>query len=95
MEFVEPNRIRHHTLNAPNDPFYGTAWWLQTVQALQAWNSIPGQYLTSSIAGTGRLKVAILDSGADCTHFIREEMTMFGLDASGKTNAERQTSNAK
>jgi subtilisin family serine protease len=40
------------------------------VQAQQAWLLIPDQYLTSALAGngTGRIKVAILDTGIDCTH---------------------------
>ena len=29
---------------------------------------MPGQYLTSATASTARLKVAVLDTGADCTH---------------------------
>src|SRR5580704_17381865 len=35
---------------------------------MQAWSLLPGQYLTAATAGTGRVKVAVLDTGADCTH---------------------------
>ena len=68
VDFVEPNRIRHAVVAAPNDPFFGSSWWFQAVQAVQAWSLLPGQYLTAATAGTGRVKVAILDTGADCTH---------------------------
>ncbi len=69
VEFVEPNRIRKsNTLAMPNDGYYSQQWALQTMQALKAWNLIPSNYLTASTAGTGRIKVAVLDTGADCTH---------------------------
>ena len=76
VDYVEPNRIRHTTLVTPNDPFYSSPppfltqsqWALQNVQALQAWQLLPNVYLTSGTAGPGRLKVAVLDTGADCTH---------------------------
>ncbi|MCU1337785.1 MAG: alkaline serine protease [Bryobacterales bacterium] len=68
VEYVEPNRVRHMLLAAPNDPSYPSSWWFQNVQAAQAWNLLPGQYLTAATAGTGRVKVAVLDTGADCTH---------------------------
>ena len=70
MEYIEPNRIRHTTLAVPNDTFYSSQWALQTVQALQAWGVIPANYLTSLTAGNGsnRIKVAVLDTGVDCTH---------------------------
>jgi thermitase len=68
VEYVEPNRVRHTMVAAPNDPNYASSWWFQTVQAVQAWSLLPGQYLTAATAGTGRVKVAVLDTGADCTH---------------------------
>jgi thermitase len=71
VEYVEPNRKRHVTaLAAPNDTFYSSQWALQTMQALQAWGVIPANYLTSLAAGngSGRIKVAVLDTGVDCTH---------------------------
>ena len=66
--FAEPNRVRHALVQAPNDPDYSSQWDLQTVRALLAWGVIPDQYLTSATAGTNRITVAILDTGADCTH---------------------------
>jgi len=68
VDFVEPNRLRSAVVTAPNDPNYASSWWFQTVQALPAWNLLPGQYLTAATAGPNRLKVAVLDTGADCTH---------------------------
>src|ERR1700704_5052753 len=55
-------------LGPPNDPSYASQWALVNIQALQAWNYLPDQYLTAATAGTGRVKVAVLDTGADCTH---------------------------
>src|ERR1700732_3394317 len=37
VDFVEPNRVRHAVVTAPNDPFYASSWWFPAVQALQAW----------------------------------------------------------
>jgi len=75
VEYVEPNRVRHTTLQAPNDPllpgtqrFLFGQWDLVTIQAQQAWQLLPNEYLTSSAAGTGRIKIAVIDTGADCTH---------------------------
>jgi hypothetical protein len=69
VEYVEPNRIRHVALAAPNDSLFAPDEWdLATIQAVQAWQLIPGVYLTSSTAGAGRIKVAVIDTGADCTH---------------------------
>jgi len=68
VDFVEPNRVRYAVVSQPNDPGYPSSWWFQTVQALQAWSLLPGQYLTAASAGAGRMKVAVLDTGADCTH---------------------------
>ena len=68
VDFVEPNRIRHTSVQAPNDPGLPNQWALQTVQAQQAWSLFPNQYLTAATAGTNRVKVAIIDTGVDCTH---------------------------
>ena len=68
VNYVEPNRIRATAVAPPNDSMLSQQWNLTTVQALQAWNYFPDQYLTAAIAGSTRVKVAILDSGADCTH---------------------------
>jgi len=53
----------------PNDSFFAADQWdLTTIQAQQAWQLMPGVYLNSSTAGTGRIKIAVIDTGADCTH---------------------------
>jgi subtilisin family serine protease len=43
----------------PNDPSYGSQWYLQTISAPAAWNIT---------AGSTNVVVAILDSGVDYTH---------------------------
>jgi hypothetical protein len=73
VDFVEPNRIRNLNLGAPNDLYYVNSttageWGLFQVQALQAWGFLGTPYLTSSTANTNRISVAVLDTGADCTH---------------------------
>ena len=68
VDYVEPNRVRHGTLAPPSDPSYSLQWALQTVRAVQAWNLMPNRYLTSSTLPSGRIRVAVLDTGADCTH---------------------------
>ena len=68
VEFAEPNRIRRISVNAPDDARYGTQWALTQIQALEAWKLVPNRYLTAATAGTGRIKVAVLDTGGDCTH---------------------------
>ncbi len=75
VEYVEPNRIRHTTVQPPNDPFIPPSmfsgqgqWALTTIQAQQAWQLLPNLYLTSATASAGRIKVAVIDTGADCTH---------------------------
>ncbi len=74
VEYVEPNRIRHTTVQPPNDPLIPPSvftsqgqWALTTIQAQQAWQLLPNLYLTSGTASTGRIKVAVIDTGADCT----------------------------
>ena len=70
VDMVEPDRVRHAIVAAPNDPDYNTSaqWGLFTVEGQQAWNFLGLSYLTAATAGTGRVKVAVLDTGADCTH---------------------------
>ena len=68
VNYVEPNRIRSTTVVPPNDSMLTRQWNLTTVQAWQAWNDFPDQYLTAATASENRVKVAILDSGVDCTH---------------------------
>ncbi|HEX3747487.1 MAG TPA: S8 family serine peptidase, partial [Bryobacteraceae bacterium] len=68
VNFVEPNRIRNVLVNPPNDPSLTTQWSLTAVHAPQAWGDLPDTFLTAATAGTNRVKVAILDTGIDCTH---------------------------
>src|SRR5271166_3249428 len=68
VQYVEPNRIRNVNLDTVNDPNYAAQYALQIEQGIQAWQIVPGHYLTSASPETGRIKVAILDTGVDCTH---------------------------
>ena len=68
VAYVEPNRMRTSTALGPNDADYSQQWALQNIQALAAWGLMPGKFLTAATAGNGRVKVAVLDTGADCTH---------------------------
>ena len=69
VRYVEPNRIRRISVAAPTDPYYAANQWaLQNLQALEAWRILPNRYLTAGAAGAGRIRVAVLDTGADCTH---------------------------
>ena len=68
VDFLEPNHIRRTNLQPPNDSLLSSQWALTTVQAVQAWGIIPNQYFTAAQAGTGRMKVAVVDTGVDCTH---------------------------
>ena len=70
VQYVEPNRIRHTTVIPPNDPMITQQWDLTTLRAVQAWSYLPDHYLTAATAGTGagRVKVALIDTGVDCTH---------------------------
>lgn len=67
VDFVEPDRIRKLHIAAPNDPRYAEQWNLAMIRAREAWQWMPGRYL-SSTSNLQRVRVAILDSGADCTH---------------------------
>jgi len=68
VSYVEPNRVRKSNIGTPGDPDFSLQWALTNIQALQAWTYMPNQYLTAATAGTSRVKVAVLDTGADCTH---------------------------
>lgn len=69
VDFVEPNRLRSVTIAAPDDTSYTTQWALARTRALEAWTLLPNRYLTAASAMAGdRVKVAVLDTGADCTH---------------------------
>ena len=66
--YVEPNRIRHTDVLPPNDTKLPSQWDLATIQAIAAWSYLPDRYLAAANSGTNRVKVAILDTGADCAH---------------------------
>ncbi len=70
VTYVERNHTRGlNSLGAPNDPNYSSYQWaLKAVHAVDAWRLIPDRYLTAQASGGKRLTVAVLDSGADCTH---------------------------
>jgi subtilisin family serine protease len=57
IKFAEVDRLIAPAF-APNDPYYGSEWHLQTINAPTAWNTSVGTGVT----------VAILDSGVDATH---------------------------
>src|SRR5690349_7761843 len=59
VEYVEPNRVRHTDLAAPNDPSYASQWGLPAVNALEAWRLLPAQYLTAGASSGQRVKVAV------------------------------------
>jgi hypothetical protein len=66
--YVEPNRVRKSQGLVPNDPLLSAQWALQNIQAMQAWGVAPDGFLTSAIPESGRVRVAVLDTGVDCTH---------------------------
>jgi thermitase len=66
--YVQPNRIRSSQALLANDPQITMQWALQTIQATGAWQVAPNKFLTGATAGGNRTKIAILDTGADCTH---------------------------
>ena len=68
VQYVEPDHVRHATIAVPNDASYASQWSLTTLNAVQAWNLLQGQYLTAAAASGQRVKVAVLDTGIDCTH---------------------------
>ena len=68
VDFIEPNRLRRISLQPPNDIRYAQQWALQDIQAPAAWSLLPGRYLTSSTVSMARIRVAVLDTGIDCTH---------------------------
>ena len=68
VRYVEPNRIRHITVLPPNDSMVNQQWALTAIQAVQAWSYFPDSYLTAANTGGTRVRVAVLDTGVDCTH---------------------------
>ena len=68
VNYVEPNRIRSINVGQPNDPQIVQQWALTNIHASQAWSYFPDGYLTAATASSSRVKVAVLDTGVDCTH---------------------------
>ena len=68
VEWVEPNHHRKTQQTNPDDTSFATQYALRIVEAVNAWGTVPGRYLTSDTAGTGRIRVAVIDTGIDCTH---------------------------
>jgi len=58
FQYVEPNYICYPVLT-PNDPMYGSQWWLPKIEAARAWDRYTGQ---SSVVA------AICDTGCDLGH---------------------------
>jgi subtilisin family serine protease len=68
VEYVEPNRIRSISIAAPNDGYFGSQWALPKVRALEAWTLVANRYPTAGTTVANRVKVAVIDTGTDCTH---------------------------
>lgn len=87
VELVEPDRIRHLNLVAPNDASYGSQWNLTAIRALEAWQWFPGRYVNASL-NLDRVRVAVLDTGVDCSHpdFRRAGSTSTDTASGGQIN---------
>ncbi len=59
VEYTEPNYLVRASF-IPNDPHLTEQWYLNKIQASQAWEIIPG--------GSSEIVVAVLDSGVDINH---------------------------
>lgn len=68
VQYVEPNHVRSLDIATPNDPQYSSQWALPDIEAYQAWGVLSDPYLTSATAGSSRMTVVVIDTGADCTH---------------------------
>lgn len=94
VDLVEPNRILHiGSLAAPNDPNFASGQPnLTLVRALEAWRLFPGRYLTSTLS-LDRVRVAVLDTGADCTHpdFANAGGSSANTTAGGQINFARSS----
>ena len=94
VDLVEPNRVLHiGSLTAPNDPNYAASQAnLTLVRALEAWRLFPGRYLTSALS-LDRVRVAVLDTGADCTHpdFANAGGSSANITAGGQINFSRSS----
>ncbi|MCA9308896.1 hypothetical protein KC973_00815, partial [Candidatus Saccharibacteria bacterium] len=55
----EKSQKRYYLLDTPNDPYYGSAWYFDAVNAPSAWNTTTG---SSSVT------VAVIDTGFALAH---------------------------
>ncbi|MGJ5817302.1 S8 family serine peptidase [Paludibaculum fermentans] len=87
VEYAEPNRIRTASGITPNDTSYATQWWLTKMQASSAWSLYPAKFPNAGEFGS-RVRVAILDTGANCTHpdFINSGGSTTDLGGGGQFN---------
>jgi subtilisin family serine protease len=67
VEYVEPHRYRSISGLTPSDPSFSSQWALATIQASAAWSLWPARFPAAALLGS-RVRVAVLDTGADCTH---------------------------
>ncbi len=86
VDWFEPNRVRYTQVSAPSDPSYASQWALTTVEAVKAWSIVPNVFLTGASPEAGRIKIAILDTGTDCTHpdFMNSGATSTDAAAGGQ-----------
>ena len=66
--YVQPDRILTAQGLSPNDPQFAAQWGFKNVQAVNGWGLAPGVFFTRATVNPGRVIVAVLDTGADCTH---------------------------
>lgn len=87
VEYAEPNRIRAVSALTPTDTSYATQWWLTKMQASAAWGLYPGRFPVAGQFGS-RVRVAILDTGANCTHpdFINTGGSTTDIGGGGQFN---------
>jgi thermitase len=63
VAYVEPDRVLHVFVAAPNDPMFSQQYAMQKINAVAGWTSYPGAY-----TATGGPKVAMIDTGIQTTH---------------------------
>ncbi|MGV3616564.1 MAG: S8 family peptidase [Fimbriimonas sp.] len=70
VQYVEPNYIEKGYF-APNDPRYGSQWWLPKVGSASAWDMT---------LGSSAVKIAVIDSGVDYNHEDLRGKVILGRD---------------
>jgi thermitase len=61
--YAEPIYARTASLEAPDDPGFGSLWWPGVVGVVGGWSIYPGSY-----GATGGVSIAIVDTGIDSSH---------------------------